>query len=85
MAVNTRYQGQGYGRGLMGFALSNMQKSGVSPVKLSVTKWNSRAVALYESLGFVITKEKTVGGVNTKDADGNWVFEFTAVEGLNIR
>lgn len=48
-------------------------------------KWNKNAVSLYESLGFEITKESTVEGVNTKAADGNWTFEFAATKGLNIR
>lgn len=85
VAVNVNYQRQGYGRKLLNFALNYMQTRGAAPIKLSVTKWNKNAVALYESLGFEITKESTIEGVNTKNADGNWTFEFMATEGLNIR
>jgi ribosomal protein S18 acetylase RimI-like enzyme len=85
VAVNVNFQRQGFGRKLMEFAVSYMQKNLKSPIKLSVTKWNSNAIALYQSLGFEITKESTVEGLNTKDADGNWSFEFTAAKDLNIR
>lgn len=85
VAVNLKYQRQGFGRKIMNFALSYIQKRGDSPIKLTVTKWNRNAIVLYESLGFEITKESTAKGVNSKDADGNWVFEFTETEGLSIR
>lgn len=85
VAVNLKYQRQGYGRKLMEFALSYMQKRGDFPIKLTVTKWNKNAIALYESLGFEVSKETTVEGISTKDANGNWSFEFTATGGLNLR
>ena len=85
VAVNLKYQRQGYGRRLMEFAISYMQKLGDSRIKLTVTKWNVNAVALYKSLGFEVIKEVTVDGVNTKDTDGNWAFEFTTTGGLNLR
>lgn len=85
VAVSLKYQRQGYGRKLMQFALSFMQKHGISPIKLTVTKWNKNAIALYESLGFEVTKGTTVEGVSTKDTDGNWTFEFTATGDLNLR
>lgn len=85
VAVNLKYQRQGYGRKLMQFALSYMQKRGDSPIKLTVTKWNKNAIALYKSLGFKVTKESTVEGVSIKDTDGNWTFEFTSTDGLNLR
>lgn len=69
----------------MEFALRYMQKRGDFPIKLTVTKWNKNAIALYESLGFEVAKETTVEGVSTKDADGNWTFEFTETGGLNLR
>jgi len=55
VAVNIKYQRQGYGRRLVRFAIDRMQKRGVSPIKLTVTKLNRNAISLYESLGFVIT------------------------------
>ena len=85
VAVNLKYQRQGYGRKIMRFALSYMQKRGDSLIKLTVTKWNKKAIALYKSLGFEVTKEATVEGVSTKDDYGNWIFEFTTTGGLNIQ
>lgn len=85
VAVNLDYQRQGYGQRLIIFALNYMQKHEYSPIKLSVTKWNTHAIKLYESLGFEIVKESIVNGINTKGADGNWSFEFTEADGLDIR
>jgi len=85
VAVNLKYQRRGYGRKLMKFAIGYMQKRKVSPIILTVTEWNKNAIALYKLLGFEVTKEKTVEGVNAKDADGNWTFAFTETEGLNMR
>lgn len=85
LAVDLAYQRQGYGRKLMEFALSHMQSRGDSPIKLTVTKWNRHAIALYERLGFEITKETTIKGISTKDADGNWHFAFTSTGDLQVR
>lgn len=85
VAVDLKYQRQGYGRKLMEFALRYMQKRGDSSIKLTVMKWNKHAIALYESLGFEVTRESILEGVNKKDADGHWTFEFTATKGFNIR
>jgi ribosomal protein S18 acetylase RimI-like enzyme len=85
LAVNLKYQRQGYGRKIVRFALNYMQKRGDFPIKLAVAKLNKNAIALYGSLGFEVMRETSVEGVNTKDTSGNWTFEFTATEGLNIR
>ena len=83
--VSLKYQRQGLGKKLMEFAISYMQNREISPIKLTVTKWNKNAIRLYESLGFAITKESIVEGVNTKDASGDWSFEFTETKGLDIQ
>jgi len=85
VAVNLKYQRQGYGRKLMEFALSYMQKRGDCPIRLTVTKWNQNAVKLYKSLRFEIVKEITVEGINFKAADGDWKFKFIDTGGLNVR
>ncbi len=85
VAVNLKYQHQGYGRKIMEFAISYVQKQGNYPIKLTVTKWNKNAIALYKSLGFEIIKETTVEGVSTKDINGKWTFEFTSTGGLSVR
>lgn len=85
VAVNLKYQRQGYGRKIMEFAISYIQKQGNYPITLTVTKWNKNAIALYKSLGFEIIKETMVEGVSTKDVNGNWSFEFTSTGGLDVR
>lgn len=84
VAVNIKYQRQGYGRKIMVFALGYMQKQGNSRIKLTATKWNKNAIALYQSLGFEIIREATLEGVSTKDINGDWTFEFTSVDGLPV-
>ena len=54
MMVLPALQGQGIGRGLLVSALALLgRQAGLEIVTLSVTRTNDRAVALYESLGFV--------------------------------
>lgn len=84
VAVNLKYQHQGYGRKIMEFAVSHIQKQGNSPIKLTVTKWNKNAVSLYKWLGFEIIKEVILEGINTKDINDNWTFEFVSTDGLSI-
>lgn len=85
LAVNAAYRRQGYGRKMMTFALAHMQKQGHAPIKLAVTKWNKNAALLYTSLGFAVTKEAVIEGVNTQNEDGGWTFRFTDTGGLDIR
>jgi ribosomal protein S18 acetylase RimI-like enzyme len=85
VVVSPRRQRQGYGRKLMEFALSHMRERGDSPIRLTVTQWNRAAIALYERLGFEVTKERVVEGVSTQDASGTWSFEFTTTSGLSLR
>ena len=85
VAVSPRHQRKGYGRKLIKFAINHMKNRGDAAIKLTVTKWNKNAIALYESLGFVITTESIVIGVNKQDANGDWSFEFTETKGLEIQ
>ncbi len=85
VAVNLKYQRQGYGRKIVEFAISYMQKQSNYQITLTVTKWNKKAIALYKSLGFEVIKDTTVQGVSTKDVNGNWTFEFTSTGGLDVR
>jgi ribosomal protein S18 acetylase RimI-like enzyme len=85
VVVSPRCQRRDYGRKLMEFALSHMQERGDSPIRLTVTQWNKAAIALYEKLGFEVTKETTVEGASTKDVNGTWSFEFTTTDGLSLR
>ena len=75
--VNPKHQRQGYGRKLMEFAISHLQKRGESHIRLTVAKWNEKAIALYKSLGFEIVKEEVVHGVNTTES----ILKVTKVTG----
>jgi len=84
VAVNLKYQHQGFGRKIVKFAISFLQQQSNAPIRLTVTKWNENAMALYKSLGFETTKETTVEGANTKDSNGNWTYAFTYTGGLSV-
>ena len=53
LIVNIRYQGQGYGRQILLWALSHIQ---ADRVILHVAKWNQKAIRLYQKTGVEITK-----------------------------
>ncbi|MEW1721466.1 GNAT family N-acetyltransferase [Streptomyces sp. NPDC093109] len=48
------FRGRGIASGLVGAALEHSAESGVSTVRLSVWKWRTDAIALYERLGFTV-------------------------------
>jgi len=52
LIVNKKYQGLGYGKKLLMFAISHIQKQGNKPITLHVAKWNKNAICLYEKCGF---------------------------------
>lgn len=60
LVVAKEYQCKGYGRKLLQFAVSYMQKKGISPIRLHVADWNQNAVKMYLNNGFEITKTETV-------------------------
>ena len=53
LIVAPRAQGQGYGRKILLWALHHVE---AYPAVLHVAEWNARAIGLYQSLGFEITK-----------------------------
>ena len=53
LLVKKEYQGKGYGRQILLWALANTTSSSIV---LHVAEWNARAVKLYKSVGFEITK-----------------------------
>ena len=53
LLVNRLYQGQGYGKGILLWALQNMQSGHVT---LHVAEWNKKAINLYKKVGFEIIK-----------------------------
>lgn len=52
LIVNCKYQGQGYGKQILLWALDHI---GSERIILHVADWNKRAIGLYEKTGFVIT------------------------------
>lgn len=54
LAVHPKYQGLGLGRAIMQGLIDWCASAGVNRVELNVLARNARAIALYESLGFVI-------------------------------
>ncbi|MFJ8025159.1 GNAT family N-acetyltransferase [Streptomyces sp. NPDC096311] len=50
------FRGRGIASDLVGAALAHARESGVSTVRLSVWKWRSGAIALYERLGFTVAE-----------------------------
>ncbi|MGW0337024.1 GNAT family N-acetyltransferase [Streptomyces sp. NPDC003011] len=48
-------RGRGVASGLIGAALAHAADSGVGTVRLSVWKWRTDAIALYERFGFTVT------------------------------
>ncbi|WP_406394387.1 GNAT family N-acetyltransferase [Streptomyces sp. NBC_00887] len=50
------FRGRGVASELIGAALARCARDGVSTVGLSVWKWRTGAVALYERLGFAVTE-----------------------------
>ena len=58
LIVNRKYQGLGYGRQILLWALEHMQSE---KVILHVAQWNQKAVSLYKSMGFEITDTITIG------------------------
>lgn len=62
--VNQKYQGKGYAKKLIDFAINYYQENKVEKVYLGVADWNERAVKLYESSGFVSRKKTCVYRIN---------------------
>ena len=52
LIVNIRYQGQGYGRRILLWALEHIH---TDRIILHVAKWNQKAIRLYQNTGFEIT------------------------------
>ena len=60
LIVNSAYQGRGYGRKLLLWAINHIRSYTERPITLTVAQWNRRAVQLYESAGFVISRTENV-------------------------
>ena len=60
LVVAKQFQRQGYGQALLQFAISYLQKRGVSPIFLHVADWNQKAIKMYQKNNFQIIKTETV-------------------------
>ena len=58
LIVAPEYQGQGYGKQILLWALENMH---VEQILLHVAEWNQRAIRLYKKYGFEITETIKIG------------------------
>ena len=57
LIVNKVYQGKGYGKKLLMWAIDHIREYTSDPITLTVAEWNSRAVKLYTQSVFVIKKQ----------------------------
>ena len=64
LVVRKNSRRQGYGQGLLRFAVARMQSAGVHPIRLHVADWNQGALRLYQRNGFVISETKILGEKN---------------------
>ena len=58
LIVAPEYQGQGYGKQILLWALEHMQGE---QILLHVAEWNQRAIRLYKKYGFEITETINIG------------------------
>ncbi len=58
LLVDRRFQGRGYGRKILLWALERRQHA---RAVLHVAQWNQRALRLYESMGFEVTETIVIG------------------------
>ena len=58
LLVNRRFQGRGYGRKILLWALERRKHA---RAVLHVAQWNQRALRLYESMGFEVTETIVIG------------------------
>ena len=61
LIVNPAYQGRGFGRQLLIWAVNRIRESTDEPVRLTVAEWNQRAVRLYTQTGFAVIRKQKIG------------------------
>ncbi|WP_406278527.1 GNAT family N-acetyltransferase [Streptomyces sp. NBC_00191] len=54
--TDPEFRGRGIASALLGAALAHAAENGVDTVRLSVWEWRTGAIALYERLGFTVTR-----------------------------
>lgn len=77
LSVDPAFQRQGIGRHLMNHLLARAQKRGMTCATLEVRASNTAAIALYESMGFIISaRRKRYYPDNGEDALVMWLHEL---------
>ncbi len=56
LIVNREHQNQGYGKQLLLWAMKQIRNKNNEPIILHVAEWNQKAVKMYKTVGFEITK-----------------------------
>ena len=60
LIVNQKFQRQGYGRGLLLWAMKRIRENSQEPITLHVAEWNQHALRLYEKTGFDVKKKEKI-------------------------
>lgn len=60
LIVRKDSQRMGYGKELLRFAISWLQRNGISPIMLHVADWNQGAIKMYLETGFSIVKTEVI-------------------------
>lgn len=60
LIVNKAFQGQGYGRQLLLWAMEHIRENSQEPITLHVAEWNQHALRLYEDVGFSVKKREKI-------------------------
>ena len=60
LIVSKKYQGKGFGKQLLIWAIGHIREYTVEPITLHVAEWNKRAVGLYTQNGFVIKSRELI-------------------------
>lgn len=60
LIVSKKYQGKGYGKKILLWAIKYMQEQQSETILLHVADWNKKAIKLYEDCGFKIIKTEKV-------------------------
>lgn len=60
LIVAEAFQGKGYGKELLKFALHTARERNLAPIRLHVADWNQKAMKMYLGLGFEVVKTEIV-------------------------
>lgn len=58
LCVDPAYQGQGFGRKMLAYAMSQARQKGIDMVYLEVRRSNTRAISLYDKMNFIQIGER---------------------------